>query len=158
MPLLGSPQFNEAEALLSKPGVAEDVIADYATTGLSLKQHPLALIRRRLSTSGMKTASELWRLSNGVVCRVAGLVIGRQRPGTASGVVFVTLEDETGFVNVVVWPAFAEAQRKALIKSRLLAVSGIIQQEDGVLHLIAGRLEDLSHWLADLSTKSRDFH
>ncbi|MDH3326189.1 MAG: OB-fold nucleic acid binding domain-containing protein, partial [Gammaproteobacteria bacterium] len=77
---------------------------------------------------------------------------------TASGVVFMTLEDETGFVNVVVWPAFAEAQRKALIKSRLLAVSGTIQQEDGVLHLIAGRLEDLSDWLGDLSTQSRDFH
>ena len=151
------PLFQEADVMLRTPGIAENVIADYASTGLSLKSHPLALLRRRLSQSGIKTSSELWGLRNGVVTKVAGLVIGRQRPGTASGVVFVTLEDETGFVNVVVWPAFAEAQRKALIKSRLLAVSGTIQQEDGVLHLIAGRLEDLSDWLGDLQAHSRDF-
>jgi len=158
LPLFGVPQFQEAAVMLRKPEIAENVIADYASTGLSLKKHPLALLRRRLSNAGLKTAAELWHLANGVVARVAGLVIGRQRPGTASGVVFVTLEDETGFVNVVVWSAFAEAQRKALIKSHLLAVSGTIQQEDGVLHLVAGRLEDLSDWLGDLSTKSRDFH
>ena len=151
-------KFQEVDVMLRQPGIAENVTADYASIGLSLKNHPVALLRRRLSQVGIKRSSELSRLPNGVVAKVAGLVVGRQRPGTASGVVFVTLEDEAGYINVVVWPAFAEAQRKALIKSRLLAVSGTIQQEDGVLHLIAGRLEDLSDWLGNLSTQSRDFH
>jgi len=158
LPLFEVPQFQETDVMLRQPSVGENVVADYAAIGLSLKRHPVALLRRRLSLAGTKTAAELWGLPNGVVTKVAGLVVGRQRPGTASGVVFVTLEDETGFVNVVVWPAFAEAQRKPLIKSKLLAVSGTVQQEAGVLHLIAGRLEDLSDWLGDLCVQSRDFH
>jgi len=158
LPLFQQPAFNETDVLLRKPSDGENVIADYATLGLSLKQHPMALLRERLSAKGVRQANTLWDLSNGSVVKAAGLVIGRQRPGTASGVVFVTLEDETGYINVVVWPKFAEAQRQALIKSQLMAVSGTIQQEDGVLHLIAGRLEDLSDWLGDLKTTSRDFH
>jgi len=158
LPLFGQPKFQETDVMLRAPSIGENVVADYSSVGLSLKDHPVALLRRRLSSSGVTTAKDIWALKNDSVAKVAGLVIGRQRPGTASGVVFVTLEDETGYVNVVVWPAFAEAQRKALIKSRLLAVSGTVQQEDGVLHLIAGRLEDLSDWLGDLETKSRDFH
>ncbi len=85
-------------------------------------------------------------------------VIGRQRPGSASGVIFVTLEDETGNSNIIVWPKFAEQQRNPLLKAKLLVVAGTVQQEEGVLHLIAGRLEDLSSWLGELETSSRDFH
>jgi len=158
LPLFEQPTFNETDVLLRKPSDGENVSADYATLGLSLKQHPLSLLRQRLKQKGIRQANRLWDVSNGSVVKTAGLVVGRQRPGTASGVVFVTLEDETGYINVVVWPKFAEAQRQALIKSRLMAVSGTIQQEDGVLHLIAGRLEDLSDWLGDLQTSSRDFH
>jgi len=158
MPLFHAPQFKENDVLLRKPGKVEDVSADYAHTGLSLKSHPLALLRQQLHNKGIKRSTDLWSLKNGSLAKVAGLVIGRQRPGTASGVVFVTLEDETGHINVVVWPKFAEAQHQALIKSRLMLVSGTVQQEDGVLHLIAGRLQDISDWLGDLQTKSRDFH
>lgn len=158
LPLFDTPQFQEADVILRKPSEGENLIADYATTGLSLKTHPLSLLRQHLSRKDIKTSNELWALPNGIITKVAGLVIGRQRPGTASGVVFVTLEDETGYVNVVVWPSFAKAQRKALLSSQLLAVSGTIQQEDGVLHLIAGRLEDLSDCLRGFHTQSRDFH
>ena len=156
--LFNPPRFNELDVLLAKPDAVDNVIADYQTTGLSLKQHPLSLLRMELHQKGFRLAAELTALRNGAVAKVAGLVIGRQRPGTASGVVFVTLEDESGFVNVVVWPKFAAAQRQALLKSSLMGVSGIIQQEDNVLHLVAGRLEDMSHWLGDLQTRSRDFH
>jgi len=157
LPLFQSPRFQEPEVLLRKPTEGENVIADYANTGLSLTNHPLALLRKRLKQKGVKQANELWQIESGRLAKAAGLVIGRQRPGTASGVVFVTLEDETGFVNVVVWPKFAEVQRQPLVKARLLVVSGTVQQEDGVLHLIAGRLEDKSDWLGDLKTDSRDF-
>ncbi len=158
MPLFEQPKFQEQEVLLRKPTEADNVMADYATAGLSLKQHPVALLRKELTAHGVKQAKTLWEMENGRITKVAGLVIGRQRPGTASGVVFVTLEDETGCTNVIVWPKFAAAQRQALLKSKLMIVSGIVQQEDGVLHLIAGRLEDCSHWLGDFQVKSRDFH
>ena len=90
--------------------------------------------------------------------RAAGLVITRQRPGTASGVTFVTLEDETGHVNLIVWRDLAERQRRALLGSRLLGVIGELQLEGEVMHVIAHRLIDLSRWLGSLSARSRDFH
>ena len=148
----------QTDVMLTVPREGQDIIADYASTGVSLGRHPLALLRTRLKKRGVRTASELWQVRNGAVARVAGIVIGRQRPGTATGVVFVTLEDETGHTNVVVWSSVVEQQRKALLKSRLLEVSGIVQQEDGVLHLIAGKLTDLSDYLGELQTRSRDFH
>jgi error-prone DNA polymerase len=116
------------------------------------------LLRERLQARGLRSARELWGLRNGAPARTAGLVLIRQRPGSASGVIFATLEDETGTVNIVVWPRLAEAQRRALLGARLLAVSGTIQHESDVLHLVAGRLEDLSHWLGALDAPSRDFH
>ncbi|MEN8129277.1 MAG: error-prone DNA polymerase [Pseudomonadota bacterium] len=158
LPLLGVPHFPEAEPLLCKPSEGEQISADYASTGLSLRRHPLALLRERLTARGIRKASELWALSNGVLARAAGLVLVRQRPSSASGVIFVTLEDESGTVNVVVWPRFAQAQRRALLKATLLAVTGTLQRESNVLHLIAGRLEDLSPWLGELQSRSRDFH
>lgn len=158
MPLFGQPRFQEAEALLPRPSPETDLVADYAAVGLSLGQHPLALLRSRLDARRVRVASQLWALANGALARVAGVVVGRQRPGSASGVIFVTLEDESGCVNVVVWPKHAEAQRKALLGSTILLVTGTVQQEDGVLHLVAGRLEDISGWLAELRPRSRDFH
>ncbi len=158
LPLFEQPQFQEQDVLLRKPSKIDNVLADYATAGLSLKQHPVALLRKELNQQGVKESRALWKVNNGRVAKIAGLVIGRQRPGTASGVVFVTLEDETGYTNVIVWPKFAAAQRQALLKSKLMIVSGIVQQEDGVLHLIAGRLEDASHCLENLNITSRDFH
>ncbi len=156
-PLLPQLRFAEGEPLLRRPREGEDVVADYASMGLSLGRHPLALLRPQLSAGGIRQAAELWRLANGSTATAAGLVICRQRPGSASGVVFLTLEDETGHVNVVVWPSASEAQRRPLLQSRLLAVTGAVQREDGVLHLIAGRLRDLTGWLGQLRTQSRDF-
>ncbi len=158
LPLFGIPHFPEAEALLPKPSEGEQIIADYASTALTLRRHPLALLRSRLSARGYLSASELCTLRNGTIAKVAGLVLIRQRPSSASGVIFATLEDETGTTNAVVWPSVAEAQRRALLNSRLLAITGTIQQESGVLHLVARRLQDLSSWLGDLDSRSRDFH
>ncbi|MDD2769021.1 MAG: error-prone DNA polymerase [Methylococcus sp.] len=156
-PLYAEPQFAEAVPLLRKPGEAEDVIADYAATGASLRRHPLSLLRERLNQRGFRTAEALWQVRNGAIARVAGLVVCRQRPMTANGTTFVTIEDETGQINLIVWPATAQAQRRALLHAQLLAVSGTVQQEEGVLHLVAGRLEDIGKWLNGLVVKSRDF-
>ncbi|QJD29658.1 error-prone DNA polymerase [Methylococcus geothermalis] len=156
-PLHAEPQFTEAEPLLRKPGEAEDVIADYAAAGASLRRHPLSLLRERLDRHGFRTAEALWQVRNGAIARVAGLVVCRQRPMTANGTTFVTIEDETGQINLIVWPATAQAQRRPLLYAQLLAVSGTVQQEEGVLHLVAGRLEDIGKWLDGLVVKSRDF-
>ncbi len=158
LPLFGTPSFQEAEPLLHKPTEGQDITADYAATGVTLRRHPLALLRERLTARGIRKASELWNLRNGALAKAAGLVLVRQRPSSASGVIFVTLEDESGTVNVVVWPSFVAAQRQALLKAKLLAVTGTIQQESGVLHLVAGRLQNLTSWLGDLDARSRDFH
>ncbi len=158
MPLFSSINFNEAEVMLRSPTEGETIIEDYTSVGLSLQRHPVALLRDRLGKRGVQQSKVLWQLKTGAIVKTAGLVVGRQRPGTASGVIFVTLEDEVGYINVIVWPKLAEAQGRVLLRSRLLLVSGTIQQESGVLHLIAHGLEDLSVWLGQLVTSSRDFH
>jgi error-prone DNA polymerase len=103
-------------------------------------------------------AADLSKFPHGRRVRVAGLVTCRQRPGTAAGVTFVTLEDETGTVNVIVWRDLAERERRQLLGARLLGVSGVLQREGDVLHLVAKHLEDLSPLLGDLTVHSRDFH
>ncbi|HMA10411.1 MAG TPA: OB-fold nucleic acid binding domain-containing protein, partial [Steroidobacteraceae bacterium] len=136
----------------------QNLVADYASLGLSLGRHPLALLRDRLRHERILTAAELSRLPHGRLVRAAGLVINRQRPGTASGVTFLTLEDETGHVNVVVWRDLAERQRRELLGARLLAVYGTLERQGEVAHLIAGHLRDLTPLLGNLVTHSRDFH
>ncbi|MBT8126062.1 MAG: error-prone DNA polymerase, partial [Gammaproteobacteria bacterium] len=157
IPIFEVPVFAEGEVMLPKPSEGQNIAADYATIGLSLGRHPLALLRERLSKRQIRKAEELWQMTNDTRVTTAGLVICRQRPVSANDVVFVTLEDETGQTNIVVWPQLAERQAKELLKARLLAVQGSIQQQDGVLHLIASRLEDLSSWLGTLTIQSRDF-
>jgi error-prone DNA polymerase len=136
----------------------QDLVADYASLGLSLGRHPLALLRDRLQRERLVTAAELSRLPHGRLARAAGLVINRQRPGTAGGVTFLTLEDETGHVNVVVWRDLAERQRRELLGARLLAVYGTLERQGEVAHLIAGHLRDLTPLLGNLVAHSRDFH
>jgi error-prone DNA polymerase len=136
----------------------QNLTADYASLGLTLGRHPLALLRDRLSTLRMVTAKQLYASPHGRLTRAAGLVVSRQRPGTASGVTFLTMEDETGSINVVVWRDVADKQRRELLGSRLLAVHGVLERQGEVTHLIAGYLKDLSHLLGELVTKSRDFH
>ncbi|UVL69154.1 error-prone DNA polymerase [Pseudomonas sp. B21-031] len=158
------PLFAEVEALpeavvaLPAPTVGEDLVADYQTLGTTLGPHPLRLLRPRLRALGCRSSHELSAVEHGDNIAVAGLVVGRQRPQTASGVTFVTLEDEYGMVNVVVWRDLAERQRRALVGSQLLKVSGRLEQENGVRHLIARRLEDISPLLQGLDVRSRDFH
>ena len=141
---------------LRPPSEGEDVIADYAHTGLTLRRHPLALLRDRFRK--LHTASTLWDLTDGGPAETVGLVTCRQRPGTASGVIFLTLEDETGVINVVVWNRVAERFRRVLLNASLLGVAGRIQREGDVLHLVAKRLIDHSSCLGRLVTASRDFH
>lgn len=136
----------------------QELAADYASLGLTLGRHPLALLRERLQRQRMVTATELQAFPHGRITRAVGLVIGRQRPGTASGVTFLTLEDETGQINVVVWRDLAERQRRELLGARLLAVYGVLERQGEVAHLIAGRLRDLTSLLGNLETQSRDFH
>jgi len=158
MPVLGTPRFNEGLPLLSKPTEGEDLVADYASVGLTLGRHPLALLRERLLRLGAQTAAGIRELPDGAPARVAGIVINRQRPGTATGVTFMTLEDETGHANVIVWRDLADKQRAVLVGSRLMLVAGVVQREGEVVHLIARRLFDQSRLLGRLSTRSRDFH
>ncbi len=154
------PQLRIAEGipLLRRPAEAEDIAADYASTGLTLGRHPLALLRVSLAREGVMTAADLWRLGGGSLVHVAGLAITRQRPGSAGGVVFVTLEDETGQVNLIVREQVVRRQRRILLRAALMGVWGKLQREGDVLHVIAGRLEDLSTRLGGLAVQSRDFH
>lgn len=155
-PLLpGSP--DEDAVLLPAPGAGEDVLSDYRALGLSLGAHPLALLRDRLRARRLLASRELRGRHHGSAVRVAGIVTQRQKPQTASGTIFVTLEDEDGMVNVIVWPRVAERGRKALLGATLLEVRGRWERVDGVEHLIAGHLEDLSALLGGLRSESRDF-
>jgi error-prone DNA polymerase len=148
----------EGIPLLRAPREGREIVADYGSVGLSLRRHPLALLRDKLAQRGVITTAELWDLRPGRWVTTAGLVITRQRPGSASGVTFVTLEDETSHVNLIVWKRVADEQRAALLESRLLEVRGPLQREGDVLHVIAHRLTDLSGLLGDLVIESRDFH
>ena len=156
LPLLqGSPE--EQDIVLPAPNVAEEMLSDYRSSGLTLGEHPLALLRTRLQQERALDSRQLRGLAHGRGVHTIGLVTQRQKPGTANGTVFVTLEDEHGMVNVVVWSHLALRRRKALLGSRLLGVRGRWECVDGVRHLIAGDLRDYSHLLAGLNAPSRDF-
>ncbi|MDQ8035775.1 MAG: error-prone DNA polymerase, partial [Bordetella sp.] len=148
---------------LAAPSEGQGIVADYLSTGLTLRRHPLALLRAQLSARRFETAEVLGHYPNRRLARACGIVTVRQRPGTANGTIFVTLEDETGPVNVVVRPELIEAQRRELLDSVLLGVYGVWQSIDGVRHLIARRLVDMSPLLreldqAGLAARSRNFH
>ena len=168
-PLFQAVPVEEDWLELPEAGEGEEVVFDYAATGLTLRRHPLAILRQQLSKLKLMTAAQLHNLPSGRNVAACGIVTMRQQPQTAKGVVFVTLEDETGNVNVIVWKAVREAQRNALLKSRLMAVYGTWQRDDGsgdkaqagrgeVRHLIARRLRDLTPLLGGLGTQSREFH
>ncbi len=135
----------------------EEVVFDYASLGLTLRSHPLALLRPKLAQRRLLTAAEMKEFPDGRLARACGIVTMRQQPSTSNGVVFVTLEDETGMVNVIVWRSLREQQRRELLHSRLLAVYGVWQRQGEIRHLIARRLHDLTPLLGRLATESRDF-
>ena len=157
-PLLDTAVFNEVSPMLPVPTEGQDLVADYKSLGLTLGRHPLDLLRSRLDRMGLQNAEAINRLRHGDRVCTAGLVINRQRPSTASGVIFMTLEDEIGSINVVLWPWVAEKQRTQMLRSRLLLIRGVIEREGDVIHVVASKLEDHTSLLGRLKTSSRDFH
>ncbi|MEO5861450.1 MAG: error-prone DNA polymerase [Burkholderiales bacterium] len=142
---------------LFPPSEGQDIVADYAHTGLTLRRHPLSLLRATLQAKKILTAADLKQIPPGQRIRTAGIVTCRQRPGTASGVTFITLEDETGYSNIVVWRDLADRQRRVLLASSLMCVEGIVERKGEVIHVIAKRLIDHSRLLGNLVIASRDF-
>lgn len=150
-------------AILHAPSVTEDMFNDYRYTGLTLGPHPMTLLREHPELRGFRRAADLEQCRTGQMIRIAGVVTGRQRPGTASGVVFLTLEDETGNTNMVIWATVMERFRAVLLQGQLLKFKGVVEREGRVIHVVAGHVEDAGHLLEDsvsaASTfKSRDFH
>jgi error-prone DNA polymerase len=157
LPLLDVPRFNEGDPMLPVPSEGQNLVADFQSLGLTLGRHPVALLRTHLASLHLATAADIRHCRHGERVRAAGIVINRQRPSTASGVIFMTLEDETGHINVVVWPWVVERQRREVVGSRMVGIHGTIEREGEVVHLVAGRITDLSHLLGRLHTRSRDF-
>jgi error-prone DNA polymerase len=155
--LLREAPVDEAFLELEPALEGEEVVHDYSTIGLTLRSHPLALLRRHLDKRRLLTAEQLLRLPNGRAVRYAGIVTVRQQPETANGTVFIGLEDETGNIQVIVWRSLRERQRQAVMRSRLLMVYGTWQREGDATSLVAGHLEDLTPLLGRLATESRDF-
>jgi len=161
LPLAPAPlragNLDEGRPLLQAPTEGQSIVADYSSVGLTLGRHPMALLRERLRKR-LLSAAELRCVAHGKWVRTAGIVLMRQRPQSAGGVTFLTLEDETGQVNLLVWESVGQKQRRALVDSRLLEAYGELQREEGVTHLIVRDLIDRSALLGELLTRSRDFH
>jgi error-prone DNA polymerase len=162
-PLLQDERLQRADyfndnVTLPAPAVAEEVLADYQSTGLTLRSHPMALLRNRPPFNRCKRHTDLPGVGNNRFVRIAGLVTCRQRPGSASGVLFLTLEDETGNSNIVVWKQTQQHFRQALMSAKLLLVKGTLETKDNVIHIVAGALLDYSSALEALPVQSRDFH
>jgi error-prone DNA polymerase len=155
--MLAGCAVKESLPALSAPDEREDIHADYASTGLSLRRHPVALLRSRLDRLGVCTAKRVATLQEGCALRVAGLVINRQRPSTAKGTVFMTLEDEDASYNLIVWGDTFKRLRQAAM-AEFVIVHGQLQRADGVTHVVVHHNEDHSEWLGSLRIASRDFH
>ena len=161
-----APTAYSTSVALAEPSEGDDMLADYRYLGLTLGRHPMALLRDETEFDGCRPASELAACRHEQFVHVAGLVTCRQRPGSASGVVFMTLEDETGVSNIVVWNSVLERFRAPLLQGRLIAVKGVVEREGIVIHVVAGHVRDLTHKLAELTSedgstagfKSRNFH
>jgi error-prone DNA polymerase len=162
--LLKGVPIHEAPLQLPEASEGEEIVGDYASLNLTLRRHPLALLRPRMARFKLLSAQELGDVPHGRLVRACGIVTMRQRPQTAKGTIFVSLEDETGIVNVIVWNDLVEEQREPLLKSKLLAVQGVWQRDTAsggqVRHLLAQRFKDLTPWLGRLAEgrRSRDFH
>ena len=145
------------DVLLPVANEKQNIFGDYAATGFTLRRHPVALFRPHLNNFNVQRADELPQIDNEGPAKITGLVTCRQRPMTAAGVTFLTLEDESGLVNVVVWPSLGEKKRPIVRQAMLMGVVGHVQKSDGVIHLVARELVDLSHWLRTMEVSSRDF-
>jgi error-prone DNA polymerase len=157
-PLAMPSRDNTPAPALSPMTAGQEIHADYGTPGLSLKGHPVQLIRRELTARKVIPAAQVWNRPHGKWVSVAGVVIIRQRPGTAKGIVFETLEDETGIVNLIIWPNVYDRYRNAARNASVLQADGYVQRQGQVQHVMVARLHDISHLVADCSLHSRDFH
>jgi error-prone DNA polymerase len=155
-PLLQEITESDAVSPLSRMDVEERLVADYHGTGMTTGPHPMAYRRAEMRSLNIKSSAELKETANGKKATVAGCVITRQRPGTAKGLIFLTLEDETGNANVIVMPAIYEKYRRAVLEPRFIRVSGTVQNQDGIVHLRAEHIEALEVSAAQVS--SHDFH
>jgi error-prone DNA polymerase len=149
----------EPPVVLPAMSMGQEVTEDYRHLSLSLKTHPMALLRETFAAQGFVPSARLKELRDGAKAQVAGIVLIRQQPGTASGVIFVTLEDETGVANIVVWPRVFQQFRRELLGSQLMGVTGLVQRDESgyVIHLVAGRLSDLSSHLHALGDPVRPY-
>jgi error-prone DNA polymerase len=143
-------------ALLPEMPLGEHVVEDYASLNLTLKSHPLAFLRTEFARERLVTAAELAHLPVDKRLSIAGIVLIRQRPGSANGVVFITVEDETGIANFIVWPAILERFRRAALGATLLRCTGKLQREESVIHVVAERLEDMTPRLNTLRDRNGD--
>ena len=158
-PLLPSEtQQHDEPVALAPPSIQDTTLEDYRHTSLTLNQHPIALLRHQPPFNRCQRAVDLLQLRHGRFVRLVGVVTGRQRPGTASGVLFMTLEDETGNTNVVIWTHLQQRCRQAVLKSRIAMIKGVMERKDNVVHVIAGDIQDYSDRLPGFGAKSRDFH
>ncbi|HEX4052353.1 MAG TPA: error-prone DNA polymerase, partial [Steroidobacteraceae bacterium] len=155
--LLQGLSAEEPPVQLAAPGEGKQILADYRHLGLTTGRHPLALLRSQLTHLGFSSSTDLQRLDDGRRVRVGGLVTHMQQPATASGVVFASLEDETGIVNIILWPKVFAAQRREALEASLLVIDGTLQRRDRVAHVVARRLHNRSSWLGSLRRSSRDF-
>ncbi len=149
------PEIVEPPAPLAPMKEGCEVVEDYGSTGLSLRQHPVSFLREDLRRRGMVACADLTHLRDGRRVAVPGIVLMRQKPGSAKGVMFITLEDETGVANLVFWPDRYQAQRRLVLSASMLACHGKVQREGDVLHVIADRLEDLSGLLRSVGDRER---
>jgi error-prone DNA polymerase len=168
-----APEVDEPSGALHPMAAGGEVVADYGHVGLSLRAHPVAFLREDLRRRGIVACAEAMAARDGRWLTAAGLILVRQRPGSAKGVLFVTLEDETGIANLVIWPKIFEANRREILAAKMMAARGVIQREGEVVHLIAHKITDLTDKLAEigardcagehrhgreLRVKARDFH
>lgn len=159
LPLFEQVNEPQADYDIEHPSDIENLIEDYNTLRLSLDSHPIQLLTQNQLLDNYVPSEKLHSVQHKSIVSVVGVVIGRQSPGTASGVTFMTIEDHTGNTNIVVWLATARAQKQVFLKAKIMRVTGILERGDGsVTHVIAGRLQDLTPLIAKLNTKSRDFH
>jgi error-prone DNA polymerase len=163
----GKSLFREPAASLPRASAGQEVVQDYRATGLTLRSHPLTFLRSRLRAKRVLTAIDVKQIANEKVVNVAGLVLFRQQPQTAKGTIFLSLEDETGVVNIIVWNKVHAKYRQAVYGGKLLVCQGVVQREGQVLHVIARNIWDWTHDLRrlqgdasgpDLPVRSRDFH
>jgi len=156
--LLADASANEPALALPTPTDGENTVADYMSIGLTLNQHPLCLLREKLKQRRILDSQSWDAVPDGRMARLAGIIKVRQRPGSANGVLFLTIEDEGGPMNVIVWQKVVEQFRKEVLTARMISVYGKTQREQGVVHLVARKIEDLTWMLGELNTQSRNFH